>query len=254
MSFAVSPYDKRIAYAIFDYTSGGPAVSISIRDLVGGGNKVDLYSSPNNAEWPVAWNEGNLVLAVGSSQAAQPSDPNPFAVPNPYNAGGGYKVVDTTHSPGAVLDTIPAECACGLLVGGGTPCWRAASGPGFRDWAGRTTWYPNSLDARYSFREALSPDGLVAATTTLAGSNGAWGVGAFDSTSLHQRDAAFDIQGRAVPMGWLSASRLVVRHFNGSSTVTIVDLHPGTATDVAVECGPSSAPVPCTDLVMFGTL
>jgi len=244
VSFAVSPDDSRIAYAIFDYTSGGPAVSITVQDLAGGGNKVSLYSSPTNAEWPVAWVRGNVVMAIGASQVAEPSGVSPFTVANPYNATNGYQLIDSTN--GQVLDTIPSECAFGLLVAGGTPCARDGGGVCVRDWSGTINWYANSAEANFSMREALSTNGTIAANSS-PGS-----VGLFSNGT--KIDYISAINGNAVAMGWVDASHLVVRHFNGSSTVTVVDTKAGTTIDVAINCGPSTAPVRCTDAVMFGTL
>ncbi len=243
VSFAVSPDDTRIAVAILDYTSGTPSVSISVRDLVGGGRQVPIYSSASSVEWPVAWVRGNLVLALGSSQEGQPSGVYPFAAANPYNATDGYQVVDTTN--GQVLDTIPSQCAFGLLVEGGTPCARPGGGVGVRDWGGNTTWYASSAEANFLTREALSIDGTVAANSS-PGS-----IGLFHNGT--KIDAIAGVGGSAVAMGWIDATHLVVRHFNGSSAVSIIDTKAGTAVDVALSCGPSAAPVRCTDAVMIST-
>ena len=243
VSFAVSPDDARIAVAIFDYASGGPSVSIIVQDLVGGGKQVGLYTSASNAEWPVGWVQGKLVLAVGPSQEGQPSGFDPFPAPNPYNATGGYQLVDAAS--GQVLDTIPSQCAFGLLVARGTPCARSGGGVGVRDWGGNTTWYTKSTQANFSTREALSVDGTVAANST------ANSVGLFHNGS--KADSIPGVTGSAVAMGWVDASHLVVRHFNGPPTVTIVDTKAGTSIDVGLTCGPSTASVPCTDAVMLGT-
>jgi hypothetical protein len=242
VSFAVSPDDTRIAVAIFDYTSGGPAVSVTVEDLVGGGKQVGVYTSAGNAEWPVGWVHGNLVLAVGPSQEGQPSGFDPFPAPNPYNAAG-YQLVDA--ATGQVLDTIPTQCAFGLLVARGTPCARAGGGVGVRDWGGITTWYAKSAQASYSTREALSIDGTVAANSSPNS------VGLFHSGT--KLDTIPGVGGSAVAMGWVDASHLVVRHFNGPPTVSIVDTKAGTAIDVGLTCGQSTALVQCTDAVMLGT-
>ena len=243
VSFAVSADDSRIAVAIFDYASGGPSVSIGVEDLAGGGNQVAIYSSAGNAEWPVGWINGSLVLAVGPSQEGQPSGFDPFPAPNPYDATGGYQLVDP--STGKVLDTIPAQCAYGLLVARGTPCARAGGGVGVRDWDGGTTWYAKSTEANFSTREALSLDGTVAANSS-PGS-----IGLFHNGT--KIDTLPGIGGSAVAMGWIDATHLVVRHFNGPPIVTIVDTKAGRTFDVGLTCGSSPAPAQCTDAVMLGT-
>jgi len=242
VSFAVNPDDTRIAVAIFDYTSGGPTVTVTVEDLVGGGKQVGVYTSASNAEWPVGWVRGGLLLAVGASQEGQPSGFDPFPTPNPYNAAG-YQLVDPVT--GQVLDTIPSQCAFGLLVARGTPCAHAGGGVGVRDWSGNITWYAKSAQANFSTREALSIDGTVAANSSPSS------IGLFhDGTKL---DTIPGIGGSAVAMGWVDASHLVVRHFNGQPTVSIIDTKAGSAIDVGLMCGASTALVQCTDAVMLGT-
>ena len=89
------------------------------------------------------------------------------------------------------------------------------------------------------------PDGTVAANSSPSS------VGLFhNGTKL---DTIPGVGGSAVAMGWVDASHLVVRHFNGPPTVTIVDTKAGTAIDVGLTCGQSTALVQCTDAVMLGT-
>jgi hypothetical protein len=64
-AFAVSPDDRQIAVSVLDYTRYPVSTRLYVEDLIGGGNHVELFSSPTVLEWPAGWHNGSLVMAVG---------------------------------------------------------------------------------------------------------------------------------------------------------------------------------------------
>ena len=118
--FAVSPDDRRIAIALLAFQSPDnfqASLHLYVQDL-SGENKIDLFSSTSiDAEWPIAWSNGHLVLAIGPSVVGNASS-------NPYNSVQGYHIADA--STGNRLVTMSSDCLLGPLQSMGSAC---SSGP-----------------------------------------------------------------------------------------------------------------------------
>ncbi|HVH62701.1 MAG TPA: hypothetical protein VNA65_03770 [Candidatus Dormibacteraeota bacterium] len=159
--FAVSPDDKQIALAVFDWSQRPMQVTISVGDL-GGGHRVEIFSSTSVYEWPVAWHAGLLVVAVGTVFAGGP---------NPY-AAVSYHLVDSTNGLRRAALGSPDCQVVGPLVDAGTACNAVCNGGDVHnppqgaqgcldsvDWTGtqRELYRPAALGTW----AALSPDGTA---------------------------------------------------------------------------------------------
>jgi hypothetical protein len=225
VAFSVSPDDRRIAISIITLaTAQLPEpldVQMYVEDVVGGSNRVDLYSSTTLAEWPIGWHAGNLVVAVGSQDIG--------TYDNPY-AATGYQVVDS--SSGRRLASL--DCTFGLLVEAGSACatgWCAIfEGPcdpgtlGAQAWDGTKTAFsppggPPAHILRNGLEIHLSPDGTRLAAEVVTDQQ--TGAG---QTMLFQNGVASIIAADVYPQGWLDNTHLVV---SSASAVEIVDVTGG---------------------------
>lgn len=210
--FSVSPDDTQIAVAVITLATDNEPASfqetLSVESLGKASSAVLVYSSTTQPEWPVAWNHGELVLAVG---------PPNIAVYNTAYGAVRYQVVDpATGSALAMLD-----CAAGLLTPAGTACVSgfcprgAGCGPGMigrQSYDGVKTTFelpagsqPQIISALAQTDE-LSPDGTAVAVTALPTE-----PGQTRNDTLLVRDGGWSFLTRAgAPIGWIDDTHLMV--------------------------------------------
>src|SRR4029077_245159 len=211
-AFAVSPDDSRIAVAVITYPY--PAKTrIYVEDLAGGGHHIDLFSSATVLEWPVGWNQGHLVIAVGVNSAPQNSFDG-FVY-----ASSGYHLADP--STGTRLAPVcEGYAASAPPVPAGTVC---ANYPKFEvsDWSGTTRPAPADEGCNGG---ALATDGSMIADCQ--GSPAVVTLVVNDGTQI-----ATPFSG--TPVGWIDNTHLVISASN--SDLSIVDARAFTRTPIQAQ-------------------
>lgn len=215
--FAVSPDDRRIAVALLAFRSSDnfqASLDLYVEDL-GGANRVELFASTTVTEWPVAWENGDLVLAVGPAVVGNASS-------NPYNGFAGYHLVDPTT--GNRLVTMRTDCLFGPLEAVGTACSSPTSGVGAQAFDGSYRAFASSSGQQLFL--ALSPDG-----SQIAGRPGALGS---PIVLFHSTGGSVSML-NGIPMGWIDDQHLVST--NGIDR-SIVDVTSQSVTPIpACPCG-----------------
>jgi hypothetical protein len=209
LAFAVSPDDRRIAIAVISYPveSSGPAFSLRLyaEDLVGGGNRSEVFTSTSVVEWPIGWRGGDVVLAVGEAGV--------YTGFNPYGAVEYHLADPATWSRRAGL-----ACSFGPLVAAGSACWKPPM-LGSADWSGAMIDYrlePAGAVARLQPTYlALSPDGRQVAGAVRTGS-----VGIYDTELFADGSESLLVPG-AAPLGWLDGSHLLVIAAGGAAIAAV---------------------------------
>jgi hypothetical protein len=225
--FAVSPDDRRIAVAVFDYRSKPIATRLYVEDLAGGGNRTELSAPPGVYRWPAGWHAGNLVMGVSPNSNASEYLETPLAAPL-----ARLELLDPTS--GRVIASLGTS-ACAPTLALPTAAGIACTGPnsngfGTIDWSGKTTIFSTDLYSSGS----ISPDGryVLAETITdgimkLIGSPSAGGTVVQVGGSAHSGSGGDPGVG-----GWLDASHVVVRRI-GSRDLVVVAIPGGTFTPLA---------------------
>jgi hypothetical protein len=212
--FAVSPDDRRIAVSVVTLATKRLPTStlidrMYVEDLATGSNRVDIYTSPTLAEWPVGWHAGELVVAVGGPELGN--------YDNPYGAAG-YLVIDP--ATGQRLQSI--DCSFGLLVAAGTACATGALAK--QGWDGAKSMFtmpagPSPALVRNQMIVHLSPNGTRIAAEIITDQK----TNASSTTVFHDGSAT-KIPGDVAPQGWMDATHLVV---SSPDVVEIVDVSTG---------------------------
>jgi len=185
-AFAVSPDDRRIAVSVLDYSGRAPRMRLYTQGLASAIHS-DVFTSSQVYEWPIAWRNGALVLAILRGGAYVQN-----TAANPYDAFDGYHVVDAAS--GARLATLcPSGVSVGPVVAAGTVCVPDAGQPYVQDLTGVTHPFAGAGD-----NAVLAPDGGR--------------VAASDGHSIFLLDAAgrrttLKVQG--LPQGWIDATHLL---------------------------------------------
>jgi hypothetical protein len=223
VTFAVSPDDSRIAVAIITLASEpNPAASFSdhmyVEDLRTTAHRVDLYSSTSQAEWPIGWHAGALVVAVGSMDGPE--------LGNPYGATG-YALVD----PAAGRTILTFDCVQGLAVAAGNVCVKGGCPKPtectdatlhLEAWDGteRELALPpgaaRHIVTGWSYTE-LSPDGKRVAAELVTDP----ATGATETAVIQDGSIVYTTEAGA-PEGWLDADHLVVQNADQVTIVNVV--------------------------------
>lgn len=210
--FSVSLDDARIAIATITLATTNAAASFNdvmyVEDAGTAAHRLDIYSSTTQAEWPVAWHGGRLIVGVG------PSDIGSYD--NPYGALG-YHVVDAvTGQRYAALD-----CAQGLLGPAGTACvsgfcpTAGNCGPGTvgaQGFDGTKVRFdlpsgpPPRILTAFADVAQLSPDGSEIALTRLPDDPNQ----VSDDTFLIRGGTATVLTHVGGPIGWIDTTHLMV--------------------------------------------
>ena len=207
--FAVSPDDKRIAVAVFSYTSLPEAaykgMRLYVEDLNGGGNHVDIFSSTTVAEFPIAWTSGRLILALSEPRCCR------TITGNPYDASA-YHVVDP--DTGSRLASLCENSAGpeGPIEPIGAICYHPNATPAYQRWDGSPFDAPAAVPNPSAFLNALSPDGTRVAVGQGEGQIWIWGP----------RGSGDWLNAAGYVFGWLDQEYIVIS--NNATSLSTIDV------------------------------
>jgi hypothetical protein len=191
-AFAVSPDDRRIAVSVLDYTRYPVSTRLYVEDLIGGGNHIELFSSPTVLEWPAGWHNGSLVMAIRRNFPPQ-------NIGEWFERGHGYHIADA--QTGTRLQSVceggdsfvpesPAGTLCSKDPDNSVASWDGAIRPLPKEGTCPASWGP------------LSPEGVMAKICDVRG-----------TVILVTADGKEDprpLAQQSFPEGWIDSNHLVV--------------------------------------------
>lgn len=226
-AFAVSPDDRRIAVAVLDFTRYPVGTRLYVEDLNGGGNHVELFSSPNVMEYPVGWHAGHLVIALGLNLAPQ----NFF---DGFAQAHGYHVADA-QSGQQLLTLCAGVDAYTPASPAGAECLRDSNAY-VTSWDGATRAIPiapkpDATSGVCSLVGPMSPAGVIATSVVSSSQGGCGGGSGIVLVTALGAIGTQPIASNARPVGWIDTTNLVVDASlsTGSSTpeLSVVNVNTG---------------------------
>ena len=242
-AFAVSPDDRRIAVSVLDFTRYPVGTRLYVEDLNGGGNHIELFSSPSVMEYPVGWHAGHLVMALGLNVAPQ----NYF---DGFAQAHGYHVADA-QSGAQLLSLCAGVDAYRPESRAGAECLRSPNAY-VASWDGGTRAIPiarkpDATSGVCSLVGPLSPTGVIATDIVSSSQGGCGGgPGIFLVTALGGIGTQ-PVTTNAAPVGWIDVTNLIVDAslYTGSSTPALSIVNAGTGASARIQApGFFAAPLP----------
>jgi hypothetical protein len=219
--FAVSPDDKRIAVSIFSYSPASDqaqppsykGMRLYVEDLQGGGRHVEIFDSTTEAEYPIGWTGGNLILAVSAPDCCQRPPLNPYGattihVANPDTGRRLVSLCTDYRELEGPIETFGVMCT--------------DQGAQFLSWDGIVIPPLGAIGYPQDRLNAVSPDGKSIALGKE--SIFVWGK------RVGNASARLDVSGYVY--GWLDDDHIVFRKV-GATSISIYDLRSRNYTDLA---------------------
>jgi hypothetical protein len=216
--FAVSPDDKRIAVAIFNFTGTGcnnpsyVGMQLYIEDLHGGTNNQVIFASSTVAEYPVGWFKGQLVVAVSTPLCCNALSINPYAATSYHvaNADTGVRrasLCDNSFGP------------MGPLEYAGVVCFENGTAPQWRGWDGGSRPAAAAVPSPIPNLVAMAPDGSAVA------------VGGHPIRRLAY-GPDFTLPYGGLVFGWIDMDHIILKK-EGASDMSIYSFDNGSTADLA---------------------
>ena len=232
-AFAVSPDDHRIAVSILDFTRYPVGTRLYVEDLNGGGNHIELFSSPSVMEYPVGWHAGHLVMALGLNVPPQ----NYF---DGFAQAHGYHVADA-QSGAQLLSLCAGVDAYRPESPAGAECLRDANAY-VAAWDGGTRGIPmapkpDATGGICPLVGPMSPTGVIATSIVSISQGGCGGGPGIFLVTAAGGIGTQPVTADAGPVGWIDVTNLIVDAslYTGSSTPALSIVNVGTGASARIQ-------------------